>query len=170
MTPHQDLLELVSDGNLSLIRAVEKFDVSRGFKFSTYASRSIIKNLSRSIPEERSRRDRFITGNEEAFEAATDHRADESSAERDYRRNQEAVKVMLARLDDRERRILMSRFGIGGMEGLTLERLGKELGITKERVRQIEVRAQGKLRRLAPPEFDSFAGSTRLPRRSPPTF
>jgi RNA polymerase primary sigma factor len=62
---------------------------------------------------------------------------------------QEAVKGMLGRLDDRERRIIVSRYGLNGVNEQTLEQLGKELGITKERVRQIESRAQDKLRRFA---------------------
>ena len=53
---------------------------------------------------------------------------------------------MLGRLDDRERRILVSRYEIGGANELTLEQLGKELGITKERVRQIQSKAQNRLR------------------------
>ena len=50
---------------------------------------------------------------------------------------------------DRERRIIVSRFGINGAGEQTLEQLGRELGITKERVRQIESRAQEKLRKIA---------------------
>ncbi len=97
-----NFFELVSDGNMSLIRAVEKFDYSRGFKFSTYASWAIMKNFARSIPEEKNRRDRFVTGHEEMFEAAADHRTGEHEYENDHRRNQEAVQGMLGRLNDRE--------------------------------------------------------------------
>ena len=61
----------------------------------------------------------------------------------------DAVKGMLGRLDDRERRIIVSRYGINGVGEQTLEQLGRELGITKERVRQIESRAQEKLRKIA---------------------
>ncbi len=147
--PSNNFFELVSDGNMSLIRAVEKFDFSRGFKFSTYASWAIMKNFARTIPEEKSRRDRYVTGHDEMFEAAADHRAGEYESESDHRRNQEAVAGMLGKLNDRERQILVRRFGIGGSSSLTLEQLGKELGITKERVRQIEARAQEKLRKFA---------------------
>jgi RNA polymerase primary sigma factor len=147
--PMNNLFELVSDGNVSLIRAVEKFDVSRGFKFSTYASWAILKNFTRSIPEERRRRDRFVVGHDEYFEIAPDTRSDASEQERDHRRSQELVQRMLGRLDARERRILMSRYGIGGAAEQTLEQLGRELGITKERVRQIQSRAQEKIRKLA---------------------
>ncbi len=147
--PSNNFFELVSDGNMSLIRAVEKFDYARGNKFSTYASWAIMKNFARTIPEENYRRDRFVTGHEEMFEAAADTRADEHEYETALKRMQDAVKGMLGRLDDRERRIIISRFGLGGADEQTLEQLGKELGITKERVRQIESRAQEKLRKIA---------------------
>jgi RNA polymerase primary sigma factor len=147
--PSNNFFELVSDGNMSLIRAVEKFDFARGNKFSTYASWAIMKNFARTIPEENYRRDRFVTGHEEMFEAAADTRIDEHEYESAQKRNQEAVKGMLGRLDDRERRIIVSRYGINGASEQTLEQLGRELGITKERVRQIESRAQEKLRKIA---------------------
>ena len=83
------------------------------------------------------------------FDAAADHRSDEHETESDHRRNQEAVQGMLGRLNDRERRILVSRYGLNGSSEMTLEQLGRELGITKERVRQIESRAQEKLRKFA---------------------
>src|SRR5262249_33154192 len=75
--PGHDLFELVSDGNMSLLRAVEKFDYARGNKFSTYASWAITKNFARSIPEEKHRRERYLTGHEELFEAAPDTRTAE---------------------------------------------------------------------------------------------
>src|SRR4051794_9707721 len=147
--PSNNFFELVSAGNMSLIRAVEKFDYARGNKFSTYASWAIMKNFARTIPEENYRRDRFVTGHEEMFEAAADNRTDEHEYESALKRMQEAVKGMLGRLDDRERRIIVSRYGLNGASEQTLEQLGRELGITKERVRQIESRAQDKLRRIA---------------------
>ena len=144
-----NFFELVSDGNMSLIRAVEKFDYARGNKFSTYASWAIMKNFIRSIPIENHRRDRFVTGHEDLFEAAADNRTDEHEYESAQRRMRDAVKGMLGRLDDRERRIIISRFGLDGAGEQTLEQLGRELGVTKERVRQLEARAQGKLRKIA---------------------
>jgi len=147
--PTNDFFHLVSDGNMSLMRAVEKFDYARGNKFSTYASWAIMKNFARTIPEEHHRRDRFVTGHEDMFESAADNRTDEHEYESLQKKMQDAVKGMLGRLDDRERRIIISRYGINGVGEQTLEQLGKELGITKERVRQIESRAQEKLRRIA---------------------
>jgi RNA polymerase primary sigma factor len=144
-----NFFELVSDGNMSLIRAVEKFDYARGNKFSTYASWAIMKNFIRSIPIENHRRDRFVTGHEDLFEAAADNRSDEHEYETSQRRMRDAVKGMLGKLDDRERRIIISRFGLDGAGEQTLEQLGRELGVTKERVRQLEARAQNKLRKIA---------------------
>jgi len=147
--PSNNFFELVSDGNMSLIRAVEKFDYARGNKFSTYASWAIMKNYARTIPEENYRRDRFVTGHEEMFEAAADNRMDEHEYESALKRMQEAIRGMLDRLDDREKLIITSRFGLGGAAERTLEQLGRELGITKERVRQIESRGVDKLRKIA---------------------
>jgi RNA polymerase sigma factor (sigma-70 family) len=147
--PSNNFFELVSDGNMSLIRAVEKFDYARGNKFSTYASWAIMKNFARTIPEENYHRDRYVTGHEEMFETAADNRTDEHEYENALKRMQEAIRNMLDRLDDRERKIITSRFGLGGANERTLEQLGKELGITKERVRQLESRGVDKLRKIA---------------------
>jgi RNA polymerase primary sigma factor len=59
---------------------------------------------------------------------------------------------MLVRLNDRERKIIVSRFGLEGTCPKSLKQLGKELGITKERVRQLESRARHKLREIAEAE------------------
>jgi RNA polymerase primary sigma factor len=150
VVPTKSFFEMVSDGNMSLIRAVERFDFSRGFKFSTYATWAIVNNFARTRPEDKRWRDRFVTGFEEVLDSAASHRSDEHEHESDHRHSQEAVQEMLGRLTDRERRILVSRYGIGGANALTLEQIGKELGITKERVRQIQSRAQNKLRKIAP--------------------
>jgi RNA polymerase primary sigma factor len=147
--PSHNFFELVSDGNMSLMRAVEKFDFSRGNKFSTYASWAVMNNFARSIPGEAHWRSRFLTGHDEMFESARDVRSDEFEAEGNQRQMRETVQGMLERLDERERRIITSRFGLDGAMELTLEQLGRELGITKERVRQLESRAQDKLRKFA---------------------
>ena len=147
--PSNNFFELISDGNMSLIHAVEKFDFSRGTKFSTYATWAITKNFVRTIPEEKRRRDRFVTGHEEMFKATADHRTDEPEHESTLVQMQEVVKGMLGRLNERERRIIISRFGLGGASQRTLQQLGRELGISKERVRQLESRARDTLRRIA---------------------
>jgi RNA polymerase primary sigma factor len=142
--------ELVSDGNMSLIRAVEKFDYARGNKFSTYASWAIMKNYARSIPDEHVQRDRFVTGHDEMFEATADERSNEHAHENQLRQMRDSIAQILEKLDERERSIIVSRFGLDeGGEPLTLEEVGNELGVTKERVRQLEVRAMDKLRQFA---------------------
>jgi RNA polymerase primary sigma factor len=149
MVSDQGFFELVSDGNVSLIRAVEKFDYARGNKFSTYASWAVMKNFARTIPGERQVRERFRTGHEEVFHTAADLRADEHDAEAVHEQSQRAVQSLLQRLEAREQRILIRRFGLDGDAGQTLEQVGRDLGITKERVRQIEARAREKLRKIA---------------------
>jgi RNA polymerase primary sigma factor/RNA polymerase sigma factor len=145
-----NFFELVSDGNMSLIRAAEKFDYSRGNKFSTYASWAIMKNFARTIPGELKIRDRFRTSQDDAFLAATEHRTDQAEEELQQARRQDQVNRILSRLDEREQKIIVSRFGLRtGQEPLTLKEVGEVMGVTKERVRQIEARALSKLRLAA---------------------
>ena len=157
--PTDNFFELVSDGNLSLIRAVEKFDYSRGNKFSTYASWAIMKNFARTIPDELRRRDRFRTSNQEMFTATKDDRTDQYEQESAQTQREEQIGKILERLDDREQKIIISRFGLArGHEPLTLKEVGAEMGVTKERVRQIEARALSKLRKAAQEEKIEIPG------------
>jgi RNA polymerase sigma factor (sigma-70 family) len=142
--------ELLSDGNMSLLRAVEKFDYSRGFKFSTYASWAIMKNFARSIPDEKHRRERYVTGHEELFELAADTRSDEHEILAAAEQQKQQVNRLLDYLEPREREIMRMRHGLDcGGEGMTLEEIGHRQGITKERVRQLHVRIMKKLRDIA---------------------
>jgi RNA polymerase sigma factor (sigma-70 family) len=144
-----NFFELLSDGNMSLLRAVEKFDFSRGNKFSTYATWAIMKNYARSIPDERRRRERFQTGKEELFDIAPDTRSDEQELLSSAEQKAHEVNRLLEYLDPRERQILRMRAGLDNAEGMTLEEIGQQLGITKERVRQLNVRIINKLRTIA---------------------
>lgn len=145
-----DLFEKVSEGNLSLMRAVEKFDYTRGFKFSTYATWAIKKNYIRAYSNEVKQSDRFRTGHEEILDASPGHRSDPTSQLAAQRRREDQVSSIMQRLTDRERQIISSRFGIGSeREPMTLKDVGVELGVSKERVRQIEARAMQKLREAA---------------------
>jgi len=151
-----NFFELLSDGNVSLIRAVEKFDYSRGNKFSTYASWAIMKNYARSIPEEKHRRERYVTGHEDLFDAAPDTRTDEQECLASAEQATHKVNRLLEYLDPRERQIIRMRAGLDNSEGMTLEKIGEQLGITKERVRQLNVRAMKKLRSLAETRKDDM--------------
>ena len=145
-----NFFELLSDGNMSLIRAVEKFDFSRGNKFSTYASWAIMKNFARSIPEEKHRRERYVTGHEEVFEAAPDNRSDEHEMLATHEQATHSVNRLLEYLEPREREIIRMRAGLDdNAKGMTLEEIGQQFGITKERVRQLNARAMKKLRDIA---------------------
>jgi RNA polymerase sigma factor (sigma-70 family) len=145
-----NFFELLSDGNMSLIRAVEKFDYSRGNKFSTYASWAIMKNFARSIPEEKRRRERYVTGSEDAFTATPDMRTDEQEIVSSVEQTKHRVNRLLEYLEPREQQIVRMRAGLDSYsEGMTLEEIGQQLGITKERVRQLNVRIMTKLRTIA---------------------
>ena len=151
--PATDFFELVSDGNVSLIRAAEKFDVSRGNRFSTYATWAIMKNFARSIPTAIRQRSRFFTNQAEAFGAAEDDGADQHQQEAAQEQRESHVQAILRQLDERERQIVTYRFGLTrGREPLTLQQVGAALGVTKERVRQLQCRALGKLRTAAKEE------------------
>jgi len=148
--PNDDFFGLISDGNMSLIRASEKFDYARGNKFSTYASWAIMKNFARTIPDEFKHRDRFRTSSEDIFTGHEDKRADNFSAEIDQAARTDQIQKILHTLDQREQQIIVRRFGLDHrFEPLTLKQVGEEMGVTKERIRQLESRALDKLRAAA---------------------
>ena len=150
LAPNDDFFGLISDGNMSLIRAAEKFDYSRGNKFSTYASWAIMKNFARTIPDEFKHQDRFRTSNEEVFDFQQDRRADNFAMEIDQATRTDQIQKILHTLDQREQQIIVRRFGLDHrFEPLTLKDVGEAMGVTKERVRQLEARALSKLRAAA---------------------
>ena len=147
-----NLFELISDGNVSLMRAVEKFDFARGFRFSTYASWAIMRNFARSVPKERYQLDRFSTGHEEVLDIAAGLRSYDPEEE-NLSELRESITVMLDHLSARERTILINHYGLDeGVQAKTFDQLGQQLGISKERVRQIEIQALDKLRAIGNPE------------------
>jgi RNA polymerase sigma factor (sigma-70 family) len=145
----ENIDDLVSDGNLSLMRAVEKFDYGRGFKFSTYATWAIMKNFARSIPDEKTHRSRYMTGLDEMFDARADVRTDEGEVLAAADAAKDRVNQLLDHLDPRTREVIRKRMGLDGSEEMTLEQIGQHFGITKERVRQINVRGMKQLREWA---------------------
>ena len=149
--------DLVSDGNLSLMRAVEKFDYGRGFKFSTYATWAIMKNFARSIPDAQTHKQRYVTGHEAVFDAKEDIRTDEQEVVAAADAAKSRVNHLLEHLDARTREVIRMRIGLDGTHEMTLEQIGQHFGITKERVRQINVRGMKQLREWAAKEADLSA-------------
>jgi len=148
----QGLFELISDGNVSLMQAVEKFDYSRGNRFSTYASWAIMRNFARSVPRERFLLDRFATGHEDIVDIAASLRSYEPD-ELNVAELRESLDTVLAQLAPRERAILVEHYGLDDDgRARTFEQLGHHLGLSKERVRQIEKRALKKLRHILRPK------------------
>ena len=145
--------EVISDGNVSLLRAVERFDYNRGTKFSTYATWAIVKNYARSIPEQRFHENRYVTGQDELLESAPGRNQPKTSAS-DRIRVRERLSAAMSHLAPRERDIVAGHFGLGQQGStLTLEQLGNRFGVTKERIRQIERRALTRLRELLDPSL-----------------
>jgi RNA polymerase sigma factor (sigma-70 family) len=144
-----DFADLVSEGNMALLRAVDKFDAGRGYKFSTYACRAILKAFSRQGMKLSKYRQRFPTDFDPKLEKSNFLETKRADFERDAA---EEVKRIVsdnrADLTDVERTVIEHRFGLesGEEKPMTLEQVGQIIGVTKERVRQIQNKAMEKLR------------------------
>ena len=146
LRPGLSLMELISDGNMTLMRAVEGFDIHRGHRFSTYATLALMKGFARSVPEMLS--DRRATGFAEGdhqLAQLPDHR-DVSHADRFADR--EEVMRLLSQLSERERMVLLAHYGLEGHAGQSARPadVAQQLGLSRQQMRQIEKSAMAKLR------------------------
>ena len=145
--------ELVSDGNVPLIRAVEIFDFERGTRFSTYATWAIRNSLYRSTPRNRKRRTRFRLGCEMVFASLSDPRGLPHEQESFHRELRQSLERMLSKLDDRDRTIVVDRFGLNETgRPKRFREIAEKLNISTERVRQLLARSLDRLHQLAEKE------------------
>ena len=142
--------ELLSDGIEVLINAVEKFDYERGFRFSTYAYRSIARNAFRKVNDRKREFGRYAAVAEESLEGSLEDGGTASMSERTWERLRSLLGRFLRNLDDRERMIVRARYALGNNRKIqTFQSIADKLGVSKERVRQLEQRAVGKLQKMA---------------------
>lgn len=148
-----DFNEMVSEGNMALLRSVEKFDCSRGYKFSTYSCRAILKSFSRVAMRASRYRGKFPTEFDPAMERSDFiDRQREGVTEDCVDELKHIFLQNLAGLSEVERTVISERFAlgniceVGGPAPKTLEQVGLIIGVTKERVRQIQNNALRKMR------------------------
>ena len=146
--PNVEFSELISEGNMALLRSVEKFDVARGFKFSTYACRAILKSFNRLATKTGRYRQHFPTEFDPELEQSDhDVRRHEIQREDSVDALREILSRNRAHLTEVEKTIVLERFAIAtGGKGRTLAEVGKLVGLTNERVRQIQNGALTKIR------------------------
>lgn len=147
-----DFSELISEGNMALLRAIDKFNAGKGYKFSTYACHAIIKAFGRAGQKQTRYRERFPTEFDPALERSNHH--ERKAADHEQNCADEVARIVAdndAELTEVERAVIEHRFALGRRDEdakpLTLEQVGQLIGRTKERVRQIEKHALGKIRR-----------------------
>ena len=137
-------MDLVSEGNVILMRAVEGFDVARGFKFSTYATLALMKGFARGVVELQT--DRQAVGGDGVGrpEVTVEDHGPDGVARRDE------LDALLDTLGSRERRVLCSRWGLTDEQApIEPDSLADRMGVSRRRLRQIEAEALDKLRHAA---------------------
>ena len=145
-----DFPELVSEGNMALLRAIDKFDVSRGFKFSTYACRAILKGFSRMASKAGTYYRRFGISYDPEMEPsdyeAHKHELQQARVIEDVR---EILSANDAELSELEQIVVVERFGLMGRNRRkTLAEVGKIVRLSNERVRQVQKHALAKIRQV----------------------
>jgi RNA polymerase primary sigma factor len=150
VNPHNLFDDLLSDGIMALIRAVEKFDYDRGFRFSTYATQVVRRNAYRNVMARQKERTKVTTSLEDGNFDFDDQETQGGISPDRWNLLRSKLTALLDKLDRREKLIVRARFSLGSHRRVqTLQRIADSLGVSKERVRQLEKRALEKLRELA---------------------
>jgi RNA polymerase primary sigma factor len=151
--------EMISTGNLVLIKATERFDYSRGFRFSTYATHSVQRELYRVSGKGRKRQTTEVSTAPKVLLESVEARDDTQQHAMRDRKVQYVRSLMEKFLPEREMRVVESRFGLNSSgQRMTLREVGEELGLSKERVRQLHLRAIERVQQFAKDDFpDSLA-------------
>jgi RNA polymerase sigma factor (sigma-70 family) len=151
-----DLFELISDGNLWMMRAVDTFDFSRGVKFSTYLSYVLMKNFARRIGDNSTRVDqRLVTTQNDLLDEIGESQEQSIPDAVDMLLLQGRLMDAMLTLPRRERDLLAAHYGLEAGQGpMSLSQIAQQLGITKARVRQLEIRALARLRQLLENQID----------------
>lgn len=136
------LHDLISEGNLCLLRAIEKFDAARGNRFSTYLTWALIKTFARLC----SKATEFTNLVSEHEELIPSKKADDRREPNEMEPDQKRLEEILRLLSKQERQVIVSRLGLEGTEAASYDEIARRLGVTKERARQIHKGAIQKLR------------------------
>ncbi|TWT58358.1 RNA polymerase sigma factor RpoS [Thalassoglobus neptunius] len=143
-----DFEDLVSEGNMILVNAVDKFDYSRGFRFSTYATHAIQRHYYRVMQRQQRRQNREVNTSSEILGDVVPSR--DLDAPLDHKIADALIDHFEQCLDEREMVIIRERFGLNEEQSSeTLKSVAKKVGLSKERVRQLQMNAIEKLQDLA---------------------
>lgn len=147
---HNRFDDLLSDGIVALMRAADKFDFERGFRFSTYATQVVRRDSYRSVVSTQEERQRVSSGLQDMEIDISDEIRQPTMSEGRWHLLRTRLSALLGDLDRREKLIIRARFALGSHRRVqTLQSLADRLGVSKERVRQLEKRALEKLATMA---------------------
>jgi len=147
---HNRFDDLLSDGIVALMRAADKFDFERGFRFSTYATQVVRRDSYRSVVTTQEERQKVSSGLQDMEIDVSDEIRQPNMSESRWHLLRTRLASMLGDLDRREKLIIRARFALGSHRRVqTLQALADRLGVSKERVRQLEKRALDKLTLMA---------------------
>lgn len=143
----EEVDDFISEGALILMQAVEKFDYSKGFRFSTYATHSVQRHFFRLIQRRQRRKQREALSPVEIMSMVSAPEVEQPDFNPSVAA--ELIKRFDKCLNPREKAILVQRLGLAGEKQSTLKVIAEEIGLSKERVRQLQMSAIQKLQQLA---------------------